>query len=48
MAKVRVILRWLAAQRPDDLRKVKCNDKESTLAKLQNEVDREIFMEMCR
>lgn len=48
MAKVRVILRWLAAQRPDDLRKVKCNDKGSTLAKLQNEADREIFMEMCR
>ncbi|XP_068715927.1 uncharacterized protein [Montipora foliosa] len=48
MAKVRVILRWLAAQRPDELRKVKCKDKESTLAKLQNETDRDVFMEMCR
>ncbi|XP_068679681.1 kyphoscoliosis peptidase-like isoform X2 [Montipora foliosa] len=48
MAKVRVIMRWLAAQQLDEVMNIKCTDKDTTLAKLQTEANTNIFLEMCQ
>jgi len=47
MATARVIMRWLAAQRPDELKNLNCSDPDSTLAKLLAESNTNIFLEMC-
>lgn len=48
MAKVRVIMRWLAAQQLDEVMNIECTDKDTTLAKLQTEANTNIFLEMCQ